>query len=563
MKFCDYVYKRVDVEAVKDFFEKSIASINGADDVKVLISLIKDINLYRDEISSMITICSIRHSINTNDEFYDKENEFYDEYGPVISSLETKFFKSILESKFRNEIENEFGSHWIKLLELQQKTFSDEIIEDLTMENKLVSKYSKILASAQIEFDGKINNLSQMGVYQQSTDRFIRKNAALKIVEFLEPLENELNEIYDSLVKVRTKMAQKLGYKNYVELGYARLSRTDYNSEMVANYRKQVYDSLVPLCKDIISSQMERINVKDFKFYDLGLQFLDGNPKPKGNSAELLSIAQNMYSCMSEETKEFFDYMVENELLDLETKPGKRGGGYCTYIPKYNAPFIFSNFNGTSGDVDVLTHEAGHAFQVYTAAKSVRNPDLYFPTMDSCEIHSMSMEFFSYPWIGDFFKEDEKKYKQNHLSGALTFIPYGVAVDEFQHYVYENYDCAIIDRKNKWREIEKKYTPYKDYDGVEYYERGNLWLRQHHIFSSPFYYIDYTLAQVCALKFYLLDNENHEKAWEKYYKLCKLGGTKSFLNLLKAVDLVNPFVPGTIDKIVSEITPILNRIIQE
>lgn len=561
MKFCDYKYERINIQEVKEFFEKQIALIEKASDSNSIIKIVEDTNEYRNKIDTMITLCSIRNSINTEDKFYEDEMNFYDESDPIMSSYKTNFFNTILKSKYRTELEQHFGSYWFQLIELAQKTFSEEIIEELALENKLVSKYSKILATAKIEYDGKVNNLSQMGVYQQSLDRNIRKEAATKVAQFLETIEDELNQIYEDLVQVRTKIAHKLGFNNFVELGYARLSRTDYDHTMVAKYRNQVYESLVPVSQDLIVKQMKRINIDEPKFYDLSLQFLDGNPKPRGNSKELLQIAKDMYSNMSLETKEFFDFMVEHELLDLETKLGKRGGGYCTYIPMYNSPFIFSNFNGTSGDVDVLTHEAGHAFQVYTTAKEISNPDLYFPTLDSCEIHSMSMEFFAYPWMKNFFKEDEKKYKQQHLTGALTFIPYGVLVDEFQHFVYENPNCGIKDRNAKWIELEKKYTPHKDYDGFEYYERGNLWLRQHHIFSSPFYYIDYTLAQVCALNFYLLDLEDHEKAWSTYLNLCKLGGTKSFLELLGSIDFINPFIDGTIDQVVSKLIPILKKLV--
>ena len=259
-----------------------------------------------------------------------------------------------------------------------------------------------------------------------------------------------------------------------------------------------------------------------------------------------------MYEDLSKETGEFFKFMQENHLMDLVAKKGKAGGGYCTFIEDYKAPFIFSNFNGTSGDIDVLTHEAGHAFQVYSS-RHFEIPEYYWPTYEACEIHSMSMEFFTWPWMDLFFKEDTDKYKFSHLSDALLFLPYGVSVDEFQHWVYENPEATPKERKLQWREIEKKYLPHKDYEGNDYLENGGFWQRQGHIYNSPFYYIDYTLAQICAFQFWKRSRENQEEAWADYVKLCKLGGSMSFTKLVEAANLISPFEDGCVESVVGEI----------
>ena len=382
----------------------------------------------------------------------------------------------------------------------------------------------------------------------------------LKINEFLQENEEKIDTIYDKLVKVRTEMAKKLGYNNFIELGYARMGRTDYNQEMVENYRKQVVESIVPISQQIFNENLKRINVEDGKFYDLALEFLDGNPTPKGNKDELVNKAKIMYKEMSKETDEFFTYMCNNELLDLETKPGKANGGYCTYISEFKSPFIFSNFNGTKGDVDVLTHEAGHAFMAYSCRDTIDNPDLCWPTSDACEIHSMSMEFFAYPWMNLFFGSDEKKYKISHMNGALTFIPYGVCVDHFQHLVYENYDATPQERKEMWKKLEKLYTPWRNMEGMPMYEKGAFWFNQPHIFSSPFYYIDYTLAQVCAIEFYLDSLDNKKDAWDRYVKLCNLGGSMSLLGLINEVGIHNPFIDGSLKNISDRLLPVINNI---
>ncbi|MGE4379189.1 MAG: M3 family oligoendopeptidase, partial [Candidatus Izemoplasmatales bacterium] len=370
--------------------------------------------------------------------------------------------------------------------------------------------------------------------------------------------EEKLDRIYDELVKVRNQIAIELGYKNYVQLGYDRLGRTDYDYLDVKNYRDQIYRDVVPLVKELKERAAKRIGIENPKSYDLALSFLTGNPTPKGDREWQVNIAKNMYKEMSKETDEFFNFMLEHDLLDLDSVPGKAGGGYCTYIPKYRSPFIFANFNGTSHDVDVLTHEAGHAFQVYSSRDNY--PQYRWPTYEAAEIHSMSMEFLAWPWIDGFFKEDTEKYKFYHLDSSISFLPYGVAVDEFQHEIYFNPELTKEERKATWRKIEQKYLPFKDYDDDSFLEKGTYWYRQGHIFGSPFYYIDYTLAQILAFQYWVKSRENHQEAFKSYLKLCRLGGSKSFVNLIEAVNLNNPFKDGTVKKVIEPIKNYLDSV---
>lgn len=557
MKFSEYVYQRPDLDQVKGQLDALMTQFETSDSVDTQCKVIDEVNRIRKNVDTMASLASIRNTIDTTDPFYEKEQEYFDESMPVYEGIIVEWGKRLIVSPFRKELEERYGSYWFEKIELQLKTFRQEIIEDLVVENKLSTRYSKLMAGAKIDFEGGIRNLSQMTPFVESSNRETRRLAQLAIAQFLESNEQEIDDIYDQLVRVRHKIALALGFENYVALGYARLGRTDYDSKMVANYRKQVYEDLVPLAQQLIERQRIRLGYDSLKYYDIAYKFNSGNPKPQGNKEELVQFAHKMYSEMSNETKTFFEFMMEHELLDLEAKPGKRGGGYCTYIADYQSPFIFSNFNGTSGDVDVLTHEAGHAFQVFQS-RHFEIPEYLWPTYEACEIHSMSMEFFAWPWMNLFFGEAEAKYKFTHLSEALLFIPYGVTVDEFQHFVYENPEATPAMRKAKWREIEKKYLPHKIYEGNDCFERGCFWFRQSHIFSVPFYYIDYTLAQVCAFQYFLRSRENKQEAWKSYLDLCQLGGSKAFLGLVEAAHLDNPFVDGTVAKITSKISKILD-----
>lgn len=559
LKFKDYVYERPDMDKLSKQFNELFAIFDSAESIDAQNEIISKINKLRSKFETMQTLVDIRYSINTTDEFYEKEKEFIDEVSPIYDGFIDSYYKLLVKSKLRKELEKVWGKQIFRIAELKLKTFSPEIIEELQKENKLVSQYSKLKASAKIIFEGAERNLSQMTPFTMSMDRETRKKADKAITNFYIEHEGEFDKIYDDLVKLRNSIAKKLGYNNYIELGYARLTRSDYNAEMVANYRKQVKESIVPVVTKLKKRQQDRLGLSEFKHYDEPLKFLTGNPMPKGDPDYIVNNGKRMYKEMSTETHEFFTYMVENDLLDLVAKKGKDSGGYCTFISDYKSPFIFSNFNGTSGDVDVLTHEAGHAFQVFQS-RNQRIPEYVWPTYEACEIHSMSMEFFAWPWMNLFFEGDELKYKFTHLSECLIFIPYGVLVDEFQHWVYENPEATPENRKAAWSKMEKKYLPHRDYSDNEFLEKGGFWFRQAHIFNTPFYYIDYTLAQVCAFQFWIKSNEDRSNAWEEYLRLCKAGGSKSFLELVELANLKSPFVDGCINTIIGPIENWLNNV---
>ncbi|MBM7622259.1 M3 family oligoendopeptidase [Bacillus tianshenii] len=559
MRFEEFTYTRPNMDEVEGRYNAALERFEGATSVQEQEEAIKEINDIRNELSTDFNLVYIRHSIDTTDEFYKEEQDFLDEVEPLTKALDTKYYKALVKSPFRSELEKKWGTQLFSLAECELKTFNDSIIEDLQQENKLTTKYSKLIASAKIHFNGEELTLAQLDPFTESTDREVRKKASEAKFGFFNENKAEFDEIFDSLVKLRTKIAQKLGYKNFVELGYARMTRTDYDAEMVAKFRDQVKEYIVPLTEKLMQRQQTRIGVEDLKYYDEGFKFKTGNATPKGTPEWIIENGSKMYEELSEETKEFFQFMIDKNLMDLVAKKGKEAGGYCTYIPTYKTPYIFSNFNGTSGDIDVLTHEAGHAFQVYMS-RDFDVPEYNWPTYEACEIHSMSMEFFTWPWMDLFFKEDTEKYKFSHLSGAISFLPYGVAVDEFQHFVYENPDATPAERNKAWREIEHKYMPGRDYDGNEYLESGGFWQRQGHIYRTPFYYIDYTLAQICALQYWKLSQENPEQAWKSYLELCKLGGSKSFTELVKFAQLRSPFEDDCVESVVGEIKNYLKKV---
>jgi M3 family oligoendopeptidase len=559
MKFSEFPYQRPDFSKVEREFEELLTRFEAAGSAAEQDAIMRKISELRNSVNSMFEIAQIRHTIDTTDEFYKQEQEFVDEKLPEWQALVNRYYSALVGTRFRNELEQTWGRQLFALAECTLKTLSPEVVEDVQQENKLVTEYRKLIASAKIPFDGEERNLAQLVPFQQSKDRETRKRAFDARYDFFRQHEEEIDQIFDDLVKIRTRIANKLGYKNFVELGYNRMTRIDYNAEMVRNFREQVREYIVPAATRLRERQRARIGVDQLYYFDESFQFRTGNATPKGDPDWIVANGRKMYSELSPETREFFEFMLENELMDLVTKKGKAGGGYCTYISLYKSPFIFSNFNGTSGDIDVLTHEAGHAFQVY-CSRGFETPEYHFPTYEASEIHSMSMEFFTWPWMHLFFQDETDKYKFAHLGGCLQFVPYGVAVDEFQHIVYENPGLTPADRKKVWRELERKYLPHRNHGDNDFLERGGFWFQQGHIFRSPFYYIDYTLAQICAFQFWKKDQQDHEAAWADYLHLCKQGGSKSFLELVKEANLISPFEDGCVASVIGDIEAWLDSV---
>lgn len=562
MKFSEIPYQRPDFEAMKNSMSKELDKMEQAENADAFFVAMKKFYDLSEELNQMMTLSYIRYSINTKDKFYEEEQEIFDQKLPEFEEFENRLSKIRLQSKFRKDFEEKYGTTISKMDEIKKDIFHPSIIEDRVEEAKLVTEYQKLTAGALINFQGEERNISQMTYFLESTDRETRKEANDEIQGWYHSRQEQLDSIYDKLVKLRTQIAEKLGFETYDQVAYRQMGRLDWDKEDAKNYRQQIIDHIVPLANKLYQEQAERIGIKNLKNYDIPLMFLSGNPKPIGEEDVLVDAAQKMYRELSPETAEFFDTMVEKEMMDLTTKEGKAPGGYMTFLAQTKLPFIFSNFNNTSADVDVLTHEAGHAFQGYLA-REVYPRDIAGAAMEINETHSMAMEYFTHPWMEDFFGGDTEKYYYAHVVSSLLFLPYGASIDAFQEWVYENPEATPEERRLKYREIEKVFLPHLDYDGNQYLEKGGRWQRQLHVYHYPFYYLDYTIAQINAFQYFVWSLEKPKEAWESYLKLCQLGGRYPSIETMKKVGLESPFDEGVIQPIVEKLEAYLETLDKE
>lgn len=546
--FKELVYERPDFEAEKAALKQYITDIKNAASYAELRKVFLDREEASRHFDTMFNVAYIRNSVDTRDSFYDEEmTNFYQRQGE-LTLLEQEATAAILQSPYLAELKQEFGELLIKEMETGQKLASPEVVEDMVRDSALCQEYNRVISACNTDFGGETCNFTGLLKHMQSVDRKERKEAFRAWADMYEGVSGELDRIYDRMIEVRSCIAQKLGFDSYISFIYARMGRFDYGPEDVKVFRKQVKDYLVPLCQKLFEEQAGRLGVEMLHWYDEQLTDPDGNAVPVGNKDAMLGWGKEMYRELSPETSGFFDFMLEHELFDLETRLGKQPGGYCTFLKEEKAPFIFSNFNGTSADVDVLTHEAGHAFEAYTASRIYPLSAMVWSSSEINEIHSMSMEFFTYPWMEKFFGDKADRYRMRHLAQALEAVPYMICVDEFQHRVFEE-RLDAGGRRRAWHELEQTYMPWRSYDGNTFLENGGFWMQKLHIFVNPFYYVDYALAQMGAFEFYKMMGENREQAWADYYKLCKSGGSRGYFETLAYAGLSNPFQEGTLKEI--------------
>jgi M3 family oligoendopeptidase len=548
--FVEMEYQRVPLEEMQSSYENLQRRLASAD-ARGIVDIVREWTQLRSRYQTMSQLNQVRYTIDTRDDAIKQERKYLDDQEPTVEDWNTTLRRALLAHPHRNALEKEFGRQFITSMETAVQTFDPKIAEHLKKQADLSMQYTDLLASAKIEFRGKTYNLSGLDQFFSDENRTVRYEAAQKRWGFFSEHSAELDRIYDELVQIRHDMARQLGYPNYIPLAYKLLFRTDYGPGDVSTLREEVRQHVVPLASQWREKQRQRLGLDVLRSWDTRL--LDGKPSPKpvGDAETIIQNTARMYNELSPQTGEFFTMMRERGLFDLVTKEGKAGGGYCTSFPDYGVPFVFSNFNGTKGDVEVMTHECGHAFQCWSSRKQPLL-EYHWPTYEACEIHSMGMEFLTYPWMELYFGSEAERFRRVHMIESIVFLPYGCAVDEFQHFVYANPHCGPDARKAAWRDLEKKYLPWSNFGDLQFPNEGGFWQGQLHIYTAPFYYIDYVLAQTCALQIWKKSRDDRERALRDYMAICPPGGSQSFLQLVQTGGLRNPFEPGVLRGIVAE-----------
>ena len=555
MKFNEMTYTRPDIDALLARCRELAAKAAAAPDGDALVRLYYEQSEAFAEYNTAANLANIHYTCDTRDAYWKAEQDFFDANGPAVTNASVEISRAFLANPHVDALTEKFGTTCVAGMKNAVLSMDDRTVELQQQFNALVSRYQQIYGGALVELDGKQLTIPQLGPYKEDLDPAVRRAAYEAEAGYFDAHRTELDKLYGQIVQNLNAQARVMGYHDYSELSYVRMNRIGYGPEEIRKFRDQVANDVVPQLQKVMSLRAKRTGIAHPAFTDLPILFRDGNPKPIPGYKARMDAARTMYHELSPETAEFIDFMQDNELFDVESRPGKMSGGYMTSLPSYKAPFIFANWNDTSGDVDVLTHECGHAFEGYVAERDPAIPaDLECPGMESAEIHSMAMEFLTAPWHHLLFGKDTDKYALLHAEDSFVFLAYGCEVDEFQHIMYQNPDLTPDERNAEWLKLEKKYRPWIDFDNLPFYGRGAGWQRQLHIYECPFYYIDYCLSTMAALQFFLLTLTDHKDAWARYLRLVRRAGTASYTELLETAGLKVPFEEGSIKGIAQQMT---------
>ena len=555
MKFNEMTYTRPDIDALLARCRELAAKAAAAPDGDALVRLYYEQSEAFAEYNTAANLANIHYTCDTRDAYWKAEQDFFDANGPAVTNASVEICRAFLANPHVDALTEKFGTTCVAGMKNAVLSMDDRTVELQQQFNALVSRYQQIYGGALVELDGKQLTIPQLGPYKEDLDPAVRRAAYEAEAGYFDAHRAELDELYGQIVQNLNAQARVMGYHDYSELSYVRMNRIGYGPEEIRKFRDQVANDVVPQLQKVMALRAKRTGIAHPAFTDLPIMFKDGNPKPIPGYKARMDAARTMYHELSPETAEFIDFMQDNELFDVESRPGKMSGGYMTSLPSYKAPFIFANWNNTSGDVDVLTHECGHAFEGFVAERDPAIPaDLECPGMESAEIHSMAMEFLTAPWHHLLFGRDTDKYALLHAEDSFVFLAYGCEVDEFQHIMYQNPDLTPDERNAEWLKLEKKYRPWIDFDNLPFYGRGAGWQRQLHIYECPFYYIDYCLSTMAALQFFLLSLTDHKDAWARYLRLVRRAGTASYTELLETAGLKVPFEEGSIKGIAQQMT---------
>ena len=544
MKIKDIKYVRVDINKAINFIENMTAQMKNARSGREMAAIREKYIAREKRIQTMCSLGNIRFTLNTADEFYRKEKEYFDNNLPRLSAAATEFNKAFLSNPHLGESFGLINPNVAKNYELSLKIMDEKIVPDMAEESRLMTQYSRIMSEMMFSFNGSQMPFSVIRKHFDDADRSVRREAMNTAGQTMREFSGDLDAIFDRLVHVRRRMAQKMGFKSYAEMGDCRMGRYSYGRKEIKAFRNEVKKYVVPVVGQLRRDRAEKLGIEQIMLYDYETYFAAGNPEPILSDAEMFDAAQRMYHEMGKETSEFIDMMLAADAFDVFPRQGKWGGGYCTSLDDYGQPFILANFNGSAGDVDVLTHEAGHALAFFEQFRQNVDYELGTGTMSIAEIHSMAMEFFTWKHMTAFFGARADDYRYYHLLSSMTFLPYGCQVDEFEETCYDNPDMTPEERNQLWNKLDIYYRPYLKTEGIEYFEKGTRWQYQMHIYENPMYYIDYCFSQTVAHQFLLLSQQNYKEAFDKYLTLIKKGGSLPFGEIVESAGLKDPLRAG-------------------
>lgn len=542
-------YLRPDMDKLSDAFRRCRLRLRLSMSAHAAADAVRELQPALIDFFTAEAIARNRHDRKLTDDAWQSETAFFDSAMSQVQAWTQETYAALTASRFAEDLEAELGDGLFREARMLAATVNDRMIADLGEENRLESAYVEKISEISVKLNGNSYTLTELEPYLQSSDKQMRRASHRALCRAYEENHEWLDACFDQLVNVRRRMSRKLGYESFTELGYKRMNRIDYGRTEIELFRQMVLKYIVPVCSEIRRLQRSRLETLQLNYWDLPVLLPGGNPTPVVPRNRFVELVGKQISELLEES-EWLSQLADCGYIDLEARPAKAGGGYCETLYKYGVPVIFTNATNTADDIVTLIHEAGHAYAALSSMPGMRVIEDQRPSMDVCEIHSTALEFLTMPLLESVFGSETETASMIHLTESLLFLPYACLVDHFQHEIYDHPELTAPERHALWRSLEKAYQPDIDYGDDEWFESGGSWQKKEHIYTAPFYYIDYALASMAALDLWQTANKDREKAVKRYKRLCGRGNRGTLLQQLGESGIASPFDEGTFKRLV-------------
>ena len=487
-----------------------------------------------DEQYTRLEVATSQHT--ADEELQAQFDKFLDEVQPATKAADQKIKEKLLASGLHPE-----GFEIaLKMMQAESEIFHAENLPLLAEEKKLATEYDKIMGATTVMWEGEEKTYWEMiTLYSYETDRHVRERAWMAIWDRLYENREAINELWGKFMAVRLKIAENAGFPDYRAYIWKQKRRFDYTPDDCKSFHAAIEEVVVPAAERVYERRRHRLGIEATRPWDQDVdQFERPTLRPAKTVAELNAKALNVFEKVDPKFSEYYQRMIDNDLLDLDSRKNKASGAYSLCYNMARLPFIFMSHTNTAIDVDTILHEGGHAFHSFESAhlRYHQKAEVYVPA-EFAEVASMGMELLAAPYLtqkhGGFYTEEENaRARIAHLESFLVFLPYMALVDAFQHWIYENPTEASdgITCEEKWGELWDRFMQGIDYSGLEKY-KNIFWHRKGHIQTDPFYYIVYGLAELGAVQVFDNARKDQKKAVENYRKALALGSTVSLPEL--------------------------------
>ncbi len=480
---------------------------------------------------------------------------------PVYFELQKKFLAVPCHAGLDAQRFGELIKQWRSAVEL----FRPENVPLQTEVAKLNNEYDKTVGAMTVEFDGQTLTLQQLSRYLEEPDRETREKA-WRLSADRRMADREIFEgIFDTMLGLREKMSKNAGLSDFRAYMWKALDRFDYTPDDCLAFADAVEQVCLPVVDKMDAQRKSSLGLEVLRPWDLSVD-VKGRPplRPFDRDApqELVDKSAEVFRRVDPGLGEDFSTLKMGRNLDLESRKGKRAGGFQSSLQASRQPFIFMNAAGLDGDVRTMLHEAGHAFHFIWAAADEPLVFMRHAPMEFCEVASMSMELIGVDHYGLFYpdRRDRDRATRSLLEGIIQILPWIATIDSFQHWIYTHPGHTVQERTDAWMQILSRFQrSHVDWSGLDD-ARASMWQRQLHLFHVPFYYIEYGIAQLGALQLWLAYRNDPGKALSAYRSALRLGGKRPLPELFEAAGLKFDFTRATLEPLMAAISDELDRL---